>query len=135
MASKIPLGAEEISRAGFNRHIGPLYQLHDPQAHRFAFVVENNHMNSAGTVHGGMLIALADVAMSRTARLASNAATCRTVSLSCDFLAPGHLGDEVIATVRVTRLARTMVFLSAELAAAGRLLLVATGAWRVRQGA
>ncbi len=133
MTSKIPLGAEEISRAGFNRHIGPLYRLPDPEAHRFALVVEGKHMNAAGGVHGGALMALADVAMSRTARLASNAASCSTVSLNCDFLAPGRLGETIEAEVCVRRIGRTMAFLSAEITASGRLLLVASGIWKLER--
>ena len=136
MTSEIPFGAEEISIGGFNRFVGPLYRLPDEAGRpRFAFAAAETHMNAAGTVHGGMLIALADVAMSRTARLASNASNCSTVSLSCDFLAPGRLGEVIEAAVQVTRLARTVVFLSAEITAAGRRLLVANGVWKVSHAA
>jgi len=133
MTTRIPLGAEEISRTGFNRHIGPLYRLADPDSHRFAFVVEDKHMNAGGSVHGGMLMALADVAMSRTARLVANAVSCSTVSLSCDFLAPGSLGDLIEARARVIRLTKTMAFLSAEISESGRPLLVASGVWKLRR--
>jgi uncharacterized protein (TIGR00369 family) len=133
MTTEIPVEAEEISIRGFNQFVGPLYRLPDKaERPRFAFVAAEKHMNAAGSVHGGMLITLADVAMSRTARLTSKATSCSTVSLSCDFLAPGGLGETIEAEVRVTRLARTMVFLSAEITASGRPLLVANGVWRVR---
>ena len=131
MASQIPSGAEEISFRGFNQHVGPLYRLPDGDAHRFGFVVENKHMNGAGTVHGGMLMGLADIAMSRTTREVTGAATCSTVALSCDFLAPGKLGDLVEARVRVTRRTRTMVFMSAEILTGDRPLLVAQGVWKI----
>jgi uncharacterized protein (TIGR00369 family) len=88
-------------------------------------------MNGAGTVHGGMLMGFADTAMSRTSRLVSGAKSCSTVSLNCDFVGPGRLGDTIEARVRVTRQSRTLVFVSAELVTDGRTLLVATGLWRI----
>src|SRR5689334_20997001 len=67
-AGALPPGAEEISFRGFSRHVGPLYRLAPGHPYRFGFLVESKHMNAAGTVHGGMLMGLADVAMSRATR-------------------------------------------------------------------
>jgi acyl-coenzyme A thioesterase PaaI-like protein len=53
------------------------------------------------------------------------------VALTCDFLAPGRLGEVIESRIRVTRRTRTMVFLSAEVAAGERLLLVASGVWKI----
>jgi uncharacterized protein (TIGR00369 family) len=130
----IPADAEVASVGGFNSYVGPLYRLADAEegaVKRFAFLVEDKHMNGAGTLHGGMLMTFADVAMSRTSRVISDGRSCSTVALNCDFVGPGKLGDIVEARVRVTRKARTMVFLSAELVAGERTLLVATGLWKV----
>jgi uncharacterized protein (TIGR00369 family) len=132
MMSEMPPGAEEISHSGFNRQVGPLYRLPDDGGRtRFAFVVAGKHMNAAGSIHGGMLMAFADVSMSRTTRLVTDAPSCSTVALTCDFLAPGRLGEAIESRVRVTRRTRTMVFLSAEVAAGERLLLVANGVWKI----
>jgi uncharacterized protein (TIGR00369 family) len=130
----LPEEAHEVSTSGFNRYVGPLYRLPDADGgavKRFAFVVADKHMNAAGSAHGGMLMTLADAAMSRTARLATDAEGVSTVSLNCDFVGPGRLGDLVEARVRISRRARTMVFLSAELYAGERLLLVASGLWKI----
>jgi uncharacterized protein (TIGR00369 family) len=130
----IPPEAELASTGGFNRYVGPLYRLPDGEdgaLKRFAFRVAEQHMNGSGSLHGGMLMAFADTAMSRTSRLVSGAKSCSTVSLNCDFVGPGRLGDIVEARVRVTRRARTMVFVSAELVSGERTLLVATGLWRI----
>lgn len=129
----LPEGAVDVSVVGFNRFVGPLFRLPDEgETRRFAFVVGDKHMNSFGTVHGGMLMAFMDVAMSKSARAAAgDAESCSTVSLNCDFVGPGKLGDVVEARVQVTRRAKTMVFLSGELVAGDRKLLVATGLWKV----
>jgi uncharacterized protein (TIGR00369 family) len=130
----LPEGAVEVSVAAFSKYVGPIYRLPDTAdgaIQRFAFVVVEKHMNAAGSVQGGMLMTLADLAMGQTSRLASGAKSCSTVSLNCDFLGPGRLGDVVEARVRVTRRSRTMVFMSGELVAGDRILLVATGLWKI----
>lgn len=130
----LPEGAEIASTGGFNRYVGPLYRLPDGEdgaLKRFAFIAAENHMNSAGSVHGGMLMSLMDVAMSRTSRLVTGAPRCSTVSLTSDFVGPGRLGDLIEARIRVTRSTRTMVFMSGEIAAADRTLLIGTGLWKI----
>ena len=69
--------------------------------------------------------------MSRTSRAASGAESCSTVSLTCDFIGPGKLGDVIEARVRVTRQTRTMIFLSADIVCGERVLAVATGLWKI----
>lgn len=128
----LPPGAENISRGGFNAYAGPFWRLADEDgAKRYALRVEPKHMNSSGSLHGGVLMTFADIAMSQTSRAVSGASTCTTVSLTCDFTGPGKLGDVIIAQVRVTRQTRTMVFLSAELVCEKRTLGVATGLWKI----
>ena len=130
----LPAGAEVASTGGYNLYIGPLYRLPDEGSGadaRFAFIAAEKHMNSAGTVHGGMLMSFMDVAMSRTSRLVSGAPRCSTVSLTTDFVGPGRLGDVIEARIRVTRRTRTMVFLSGEIVAADRTLLIGTGLWKI----
>lgn len=130
----LPEEAQELSTGGFNVYVGPFYRLPDAEdgaVKRFAFVIADKHMNAAGSVHGGMLMTFADTAMSQTSRIGTEAKGGNTIALNCDFVGPGRLGDVVEARVRVSRRARTMVFLSAELYAGDRLLLVATGLWKI----
>lgn len=128
----IPDGAEVISLGGFNTYIGPFYRLPDGDGmRRYAFVAEPHHMNSAGAVHGGMLMALADVAMSRTSRAAAGDRRCTTVSLNCDFVAPAREGETIVAQVRIHRQTRSMIFLAAELSVGDRFVLAATGIWKI----
>ena len=131
----LPKEAQEIDAVGFNRFVGPFFRLPDGDGgaiRRFGFVIGDKHMNAAGTVHGGMLMAFVDMAMGQTSRLEMAGAGGSTVSLNCDFVGPGRLHDVVEARVRVTRRARTMIFLTAELFADDRPLLLATGLWKVR---
>jgi uncharacterized protein (TIGR00369 family) len=129
----LPDGAEEIPFVGYNHQIGPFYHLPEQDGlHRYCFRVAPHHMNAAGTVHGGMLMSLADIAMSRAARVGTDAGNSSTVSLSCDFVSPGRLGDLIEAHVRVTRRTRTIVFLVADIVTDGRILLTASGVWKIK---
>ena len=130
----LPDGAEEIPAVGFNRFVGPFYRLPDPadgRHRRFAFAVTEKHMNAQGSAHGGMLMTFADMSMGQTARLETGAEGGSTVSCNCDFVGPARLNDIIESRVTVTRRARTMVFLTAELFAGGRPILVATGLWKL----
>jgi uncharacterized protein (TIGR00369 family) len=128
----LPPGAENISLGGFNRYAGPIWRI-PPQGavRRFALPVTDKHLNSAGSVHGGMLMTFADVSMSQTSRAVSGAQSCSTVSLTCDFVGPGKLGDILECRVQVTRQTRTMVFMSAEIVAGDRIVAVASGLWKI----
>lgn len=128
----LPPEAENISRGGFNLFAGPVWRL--PAAgeiRRYALLVEQKHMNSSGSLHGGVLMAFADIAMSQTSRAASGAESCSTVSLTCDFIGPGKLGDVIEARVQVRRQTRTMIFLCADIVCGERVLGVATGLWKI----
>jgi len=128
----LPEGAENISTGGFNRFAGPFYRLADEgEVRRFAFVVLDKHMNAAGSVHGGVLMTFADIAMSRATRLATGAQSVSTVAFSCDFMAAGHLGELIEIRVRIARRTRKFVFLAAEIASGGRSLMQASGVWRM----
>jgi acyl-coenzyme A thioesterase 13 len=132
--SGLPEEAQDVSSVGFNHSIGPFYRLPDAdggETVRFAFVVAEKHMNSGGSIHGGMLMSFVDMAMGQTSRAKTGATGGSTISLNCDFVGPGRLGDVIEARVRVSRRARTMLFLGAELYSGDRLILVATGLWKV----
>jgi uncharacterized protein (TIGR00369 family) len=130
--NRLPEGAEDISTGGFNRFAGPFYRLPDDGAvRRFAFVVLEKHMNGSGSVHGGLLMTFADIAMSRTSRLASGAKSCSTVSLNCDFVSAGKLGDLIEIRVTVSRQTRTLMFLTGVIASGERVLMNASGLWRI----
>lgn len=129
---KLPKDAEPASTGGFNLFAGPFYRLKDDgDVRRFAFIAGDKHMNSVGSVHGGLLMTFADIAMSRTSRLATGAHSCSTVSLNCDFASAGRLGDLIEIRVRMTRQTRTLAFLSSETSANGKVLMVASGLWRI----
>ena len=128
----LPPGAENVSLGGFNLHAGPIWRLPvEGEVRRFALPVLPKHLNGGGSVHGGMLMAFADVSMSQTSRAVSVAKSCSTVSMTCDFVGPGKLGDILEARVTVTRQTRTLVFLSAAIVCGPRVIAAVTGLWKI----
>tara|TARA_R110002167_G_scaffold144999_2_gene335842 strand:- start:60 stop:512 length:453 start_codon:yes stop_codon:yes gene_type:complete len=107
--------------------IGPVYE--NAAAMSRGFRVEAKHINNAGIAHGGMLMSIADMTLARGVRDA-NGGPGVTVRMVSDFHGPARLGDWVEGHAKVTRMTRTMVFVSAEIVASGRLIMTATGIFR-----
>jgi len=127
-----PAGFSPVfAEAGFNAYVGPVWRADDGS--HFRLTVRDIHMNGGGAVHGGMLMALADIAMGKTVQLALAADRQRamTVSLSCDFIGAVKLGETIVTHVSITRRTRSIVFVTAVLAVDERTVLTATGLWKV----
>lgn len=125
-----PPGYEAVfPQSGFNAYAGPIFR-HMGGDH-FLFTVQPQHLNGGGNLHGGMAMAVADVVMGRTIRLAIDPARAATISLNCDFIAGAKLGDAVIGRAQITRRTRTVVFVSAQLTVADKPILSATGVWKI----
>lgn len=134
-----PAGFGAVFHTGFNAHIGPVFGRFPAAgqggAAEFLFTVARHHLNGGGMVHGGLLMSLADIALGSTVFEAIGRKPAATVSLNCDFIAAGRLGDRIEGEVRITRQTRSIVFVEGTLAAArseGKVtLLSATGVWKV----
>ena len=77
----------------FEELVGPLCFKEDEDGRlRFAFEAAAQHANTAGQIHGGMLMTFADYALCLGAIHGLPDERCVTVSLSCEFTAPGQVG-------------------------------------------
>lgn len=68
-------------------------------AARLRMTVRPVHLNGGGVAHGGVLFALADSCLARAAIIPQAGAT---VWSHVAFIAPAHLGDELVAEARTT---------------------------------
>ena len=128
----LPSTAQNVSRGGFNSHAGPVWRLPaEGELRRFSLIVEQKHLNGSGSVHGGLLMTFADIAMSQTARTVTDDAPCNTVSMTCDFVGPARLGEILDARVRVTKKTRSIIFMSADIVVGERPVAVASGLWKI----
>ena len=125
-----PAGYSPVfAEAGFNAYVGPVYRADDGRD--FRFTVRDVHMNGGGALHGGMMMALADIAMGKTVHAALEGGRAVTISLNCDFIGPVKLGETIVARASITRRTRSIVFVTATLGVEGRAIMTATGLWKI----
>ena len=89
----------------------------------FAFLADARHRNTAGTVHGGMLMTFADFALCLTATWDQPGEKCVTVSCNSEFVAPGRPGDLIEASGEVVRRTKSLTFVRGQVYADDRILL------------
>ena len=112
----------------FEELVGPLCFLEDEDGRlRFAFEAAPQHANTSGQIHGGMLVTFADFALCLAAIHGLPDERCVTVSLTCEFTAPGEVGDFIESTAEVVRRARSLTFVRGQVTAGDRTLLNYSG--------
>lgn len=94
-----------------------------------------DHDNKNGVVHGGVLMAFADHALSFLAWEAAERAPCTTIQLNSHFLDGVRPGEFIVLRGEVTRRTRGLVFVRGVICVAGgseiRDVGAVDGIWRV----
>jgi uncharacterized protein (TIGR00369 family) len=81
---------------------------------RLSLPIETHLTNSLGTVHGGVILSLLDVALCTAARtLHPDSAGVITIDLSTSFIGAGS-GEKLLADARVMKDTRSVSFVEAE---------------------
>jgi uncharacterized protein (TIGR00369 family) len=125
-------GWEEIANhTAFGDLVGPIWRTEQDGKPRFGFVVAPKHLNRAGNLHGGMLMTLADQSMAMTARAATNAKRHATIELNTQFIGGVKLGDFVEAFPEVIRATRSVVFMQVKMFVGKRVVVTASGIWKI----
>ena len=130
--SPVPAGYVLYDRpSAYLELIGPLYQgATDPG--RIGLRIDHRHTNARGILHGGVLVAVADVVMGHTARRAAPPGTSLvTASLTTDFPGSARPGDWIHGTATARRVGRRLAFTSCEFSVGDRPVLTATGVFAV----
>lgn len=117
---------------GFSSHVGQLYiderQMHAP---RFAFLPEARHANSAGVVHGGMLMTLCDRILGLTVRKNVGTDATVTVSLTCQFLSAARPGSWIEGWAEIDHRAGNLIFIHGTLISEGVRVMSSNGIWKL----
>jgi uncharacterized protein (TIGR00369 family) len=101
-------------RIPFLSHLKILTETLDKGAARLSLPVEPHLTNSLGTVHGGVIMSLLDVALCTAARtLHPESVGVITINLSTAFIGAGN-GARLYADARVMKDGRSMSFVEAE---------------------
>lgn len=111
----------------FEDLVGPLGCKREQGRISFAFRVRPDHLNTGGTLHGGMLMTFADFAICLAAVWDQPGERCVTVSINCEFVDAGRNGDLVESVCEVVRRTRNLTFVRGSIFVADKMLLVCSG--------
>lgn len=103
-------------------HMGPFYYRKQDGDLRVGFRAGEHNCNGIGTVHGGILMAFADYAVTILA-LSGVKEHCTTISFSSDFIAAARLGDWVEGVGEVVKRTGSMTFVKGQLQAGEDVIL------------
>jgi uncharacterized protein (TIGR00369 family) len=93
---------ETLTGPFYNKIGGPIGDIY--------LLAEAKHCNTGGSVHGGLLMTMADMALCAACREGLEGERAITVSLNAEFLSAGLDGDFIEAKAEITRRGRSMAF-------------------------
>lgn len=111
--------------------IGPCWGRMQDGVLQYAFVAEKRHCNRSGIVHGGMVLAFIDQSVGTTAWELNGRAPQVTIDLNTHFIGAVRPGDFVEAQCRILNRTRSLLFVSATLTVAERIVASASGIYKV----
>ena len=103
----IPEGYELVQRTqgpGFSGLAGPFHAKREGRALSLGLRIEQRHLNSRGSCHGGLLATLADIALGYACVAAAEEGQSKnfvTIDLSVEYMASTQAGDWLYSEVRV----------------------------------
>jgi acyl-coenzyme A thioesterase 13 len=108
----VPEGYQPLFRSSpYVELIGPLYSRGEGAALQIGLRAERKHCNQRGTVHGGILATLADIALGYAMAFATKPPTnLVTANLSLDFAGAAREGDWLETAVDIQRQGSRLAF-------------------------
>lgn len=125
----IPEGYEPLDfPSPFLQFIGPVYIRRGAQGPCFGLRVKKRHTNARGTVHGGLLMTLADIALGYAMAFSQDPPLpVITANITADFASAPHLGDWLEAKVEISRADQGMGFANAFICVGQKRVMRASG--------
>ena len=132
-----PPGFEAYAEpSSFLERIGPFLQRRTDARVVFGVRIAEHHCNRRGMAHGGLVMALADVALGKTGEwLSRPPASLLTASLTVDFYSATRLGDWLEAETDITRVGKQVAFGNCYLRVGDKIVARASGVFNVRTSA
>lgn len=128
----IPTGFKlMLPNDGFMGINGPYYLHRTPEdGYEYGFQSDARHGNPNGVLHGGAVLGFLDTIMGHCAAASAKRPTA-TIGLDSRFLASTPPGSWIEGRAIMRRLTRTLAFVDGEAIADGKLLVTASGIFRV----
>jgi acyl-CoA thioesterase len=126
---------DRMGRSPFHGWMQMRLERLEPGEADVSLEVAEHHLNLMGSLHGGVISSLADTATGVAMHSALEPGwTHSTTSIQVTFLAPGRLGDRVIARGRVVKRGRRFGYAEADVEHAdGTLLARATATFLIQE--
>ncbi|MGN6148397.1 MAG: PaaI family thioesterase [Rhizomicrobium sp.] len=115
----------------FENFVGPLYEIGEKLDRRYAFVVDERHVNMRGVIHGGMLMTLADMTMGQAAWDACDRADVVTLNMQSQFIRGARLGEIVEVQPTLTRRTRSIIFLRGDFMVGEEIIFSCASLWKI----
>jgi acyl-coenzyme A thioesterase PaaI-like protein len=123
-------GWTEIHDDGFIDLVGPFFHRVVDGAHEYAVVAQPKHRNLRGWVQGGMLMTFADRTMGLAAHHEAKHPLA-TIQMDTQFVDSGRIGEILHSKPRVIRGTRSVIFMSTEVKAGGRCIILANAVFKI----
>ena len=129
----IPAGFAPIFRTSpFLETIGPLYSTGSGALLVIGMRVQEKHTNARGTLHGGVLASIADVALGYGLATSTGTPTSMvTASLSVDFAGSAREGDWVETSLDIQKVGSRMAFANVYFSVGNERIARASGVFLV----
>ncbi|HKS56964.1 MAG TPA: PaaI family thioesterase [Steroidobacteraceae bacterium] len=129
----IPSGFAPIFRTSpFLETIGPLYSAGSGAQLVVGLQVQEKHTNARGTLHGGVLASIADIALGYGLATSTNPPTSMvTASLNVDFAGSAQIGDWIETSLDIQKVGSRMAFANVYFMLRGERIARASGVFLV----
>jgi uncharacterized protein (TIGR00369 family) len=115
-----------IEDESFMATLGQAFQRSAGESIETAIQTDSRHQNLAGTVHGGVIMTLVDRAIGINCRRVRADSPSATLTTTINFQRPARTGSLLIATCRIRKSGRTMIFAEADVTADDALIASAS---------
>jgi acyl-coenzyme A thioesterase 13 len=131
--ANIPAGFAPIFRTSpFLETIGPLYSVGSGATLMIGMRVQEKHTNARGSLHGGVLASIADIALGYGLGTSTNPPTSMvTASLSVDFAGSAQIGDWVQTSLDIQKVGSRMAFANVYFSVGNQRIARASGVFLV----
>jgi uncharacterized protein (TIGR00369 family) len=125
--------SDDGATGGFAERLGARAEVADDGSARLRFTAGEEHLNPAGTVHGGVLATLVDTAMGAAVRSTVDDDLPATSQLTVTYLRPGKPG-ELTVTARVRTRGEHLTVCDADVEQDGRGVVHAVATFALLHG-
>jgi len=131
--TNIPAGFAPIFRTSpFLETIGQLYSAGSGATLVIGLRVQEKHTNARGTLHGGVLASIADIALGYGLATSTNPPTSMvTANLSVDFAGSAQIGDWIETSLDIQKIGSRMAFANVYCTLRGERIARASGVFLV----